>query len=803
MSDYLDPNNEELLKDFYLEAEMQVDTFEQNLLVLENNPDNSDAVDEIFRAAHTLKGGAGTVQMGELAEFTHVCEDALDEIRNGKVSVTGELVDLLLNAIDVIKAMLEERKEGGVYQEDTSALKSALKSYIEGGAAPKAGSPDTGASDTPSAPAADDAGEPEISEYEMLEMKEAAGPDKSLLRIDVHLNPDNPMNTVGGIQVFAALKNIGEVLKTEPDFDTLYGDNFFPVVTYFVATDEDHDSIEPRITIPDVVTEIIVTDLEGSGKKKSPGKDAGKGAASKPEESREAAAPKAAPPAESSGSDSGSAAGESEPSAEGEGSEAKAGKEAAKNAENEIRKQRQTGSILRVDSRRIDNLLNLVSEAVITKAAFNQISNHFGEVLGDLQNTQSQYRDSIREMFEKLPEYFESIQNGRSVKAVKKEISDSFGELFTLFDPFENRLKGTIGNFRNTSQSLARTTSELQEGVMQIRMVPISQIFSRFPRLVRDVSRSLDKKINLVIEGEETELDKSVIDDLLDPLIHCVRNSIDHGIEKPSERMKAGKGEEGTVLLKASNEGNMIVIEIEDDGKGINVEAIHKKAVDRGVIHPSKQLSDVEAFNLIFDPGFSTAKEVTNISGRGVGLDVVKKQIEKLNGNVTVWSEEGKGTKFTIKLPLTLAIIQGLLVKVGTEVYAIPITSVMDSHRIRPSEIRMIDNYEVFNVRDDVVSLIRLNRLFGIPSEEEREYHFVVIVGSGDKKMGLIVDALIGEEDVVIKPLRDRYTNSPGIAGATILGDGTVSLIIDVSQLLDLGLKQEKEQRRKRETTIM
>jgi two-component system chemotaxis sensor kinase CheA len=242
----------------------------------------------------------------------------------------------------------------------------------------------------------------------------------------------------------------------------------------------------------------------------------------------------------------------------------------------------------------------------------------------------------------------------------------------------------------------------------------------------------------------------------------------------------------------------MIVIEIADDGAGIDVERIRTKAIEKGLIHPSKALTEVEAFNLVFEPGFSTAKEVTNISGRGVGLDVVRRQIEKLNGNVTIWSKPGEGTRFTIKLPLTLAIIQGLLVRVGTEIYAIPITSVLESHRIKPEEIKVIDNYEVFNVREDVISLLRLGTLFRINSDESGEYNFVVIVGSGDKKMGLMVDSLIGEEDVVIKPLKDRYTNSPGIAGATILGDGKVSLIIDVSQLLDLSVRKEQEARQNR-----
>ncbi|MDR2102713.1 MAG: chemotaxis protein CheA, partial [Treponema sp.] len=424
------------------------------------------------------------------------------------------------------------------------------------------------------------------------------------------------------------------------------------------------------------------------------------------------------------------------------------------------------------------------------------------DLVNELHSLETIYRDKIKNLFDSLPDHLESIQGGQSIKDIRKKISEEYGDIFSLFDGFETSVKTNVGKFRSTSQNLGRITGELQEGVMRIRMVPISQIFSRFPRLVRDLSKSLNKKINLVIEGEETELDKSVIEDLLDPIMHSVRNSIDHGIESQEERRAAGKPEEGMVLLKAANEGNMIIIEISDDGKGIDVEAVKNKAVERGLISPNKVLTDVEAFNLIFEAGFSTAKTITSISGRGVGLDVVRRQIEKLNGTVTVSSERGKGTKFTIKLPLTLAIIQGLLVRVGTEIYSIPITSVIESLRLKPEDIRMIDNYEVFNIRNDVISLLRLNRLFGIKTEEHQDYNFVVIVGTAEKKMGFMVDSLIGEEDVVIKPLRDQYTNSPGIAGASILGDGSVSLIIDVGQLLELGLRKEMEQRRVREAAI-
>jgi len=792
MSDYLDPANEELLKDFFAEAELQVDLLEQNILVLENNPHDRDAVDEIFRAAHTLKGAAATVQMQELTEFTHLVEDVLDSIRSNELDVEGEVVDTLLGAIDVVKEMLSARLKGQVYTEDISGTVDVLRGYLQKAKQPGkavAQSPAKAADKPPARAAASrppqtstgsrsrtpTAAAGDLTEYEVLELQNSAGQDRTVFRVRVHFNKDNPMNTVGGIQVFAALKSLGTILKTIPEFDRLYEDTFFPVVDYFLAATEGGRKVAERITLPDVTTDVSVEQIVGPSES---------GSAGEPE-----VAPVQLPEAPQM-----SATVATVPEAD-EGADPAA-------RDSEAKKPVVMGSVLRVDSRRIDDLLNLVSETVITKASFNQIANQFSENFGALQNAETSFRNSLKELFDSLPDYLKSIQDGGSVKDIKREILSRYGELFNLFDPFHSSLKSTVAKFRSTSQNLGRISGDLQEGVMRIRMVPISQIFSRFPRLVRDLSRSLKKKVQLVIEGEDTELDKSVIEDLLDPLIHCVRNSIDHGIEDPAARTEAGKTEEGRLLLRATNEGNMIIIEISDDGKGIDVEAVKKKAISRGLIHPSKALSDVEAFNLIFQPGFSTAATVTNISGRGVGLDVVKKQIDKLNGTVSVSSERGIGTRFIIKIPLTLAIIQGLLVRVGDEIYAIPITSVIESHRIRPSEIKMIDNYEVFNVREDVISLLRLNRLFRIPSDEQKDFYFVVIVGSGDRKMGLIVDRLIGEEDVVIKPLRDHYTNSPGIAGANITGDGTVSLIIDVSQLLELGLQREREERRKRQTTI-
>ncbi|MDR2792552.1 MAG: chemotaxis protein CheA [Treponema sp.] len=794
MSDYLDPNNEELLKDFFSEAQMQVDTLEQNILVIETEGANKDAVDEIFRAAHTLKGGSATVEFMELSHFTHMVEDVLDAIRSDQLQVNEDVVDTLLTGIDVIKAMLEQRMNGSVYQENTATIEEKLEALIpkskKGGAKPQP-APAPVAVPAPTVPAVRAVASKNttaLTEEELNELKDSTEGGLSIFRVSVKFDENSLMNTVGGIQVYAALKGDGTILKTVPEFEALYEDNFFPVVDYYVSTDRKPDELKRHVVLPDVslgaeVTNISDLMLAEKAKTVSAPKPAAiapvqQAAAPVAAASVPTAQPAASTPAALNATQTGAAA-----------DAKKAGKEA--------------GSILRVDSKRIDDLLNLVSETVITKATFNQINNQFNDLLTELHTLEGTYRDKIKTLFDKLPDYLESIQQGgKTIKDIRKEISEEYGDMFTLFDGFETSVKNNIAKFRSTSQNLGRITGELQEGVMRIRMVPISQIFSRFPRLVRDLSKSLNKKINLVIEGEETELDKSVVEDLLDPIMHSVRNSLDHGIEAPAERKAAGKPEEGMVLLKATNEGNMIVIEIADDGKGIDVEGVKAKAIEKGLINPNKVLSDVEAFNLIFEPGFSTAKSITSISGRGVGLDVVRRSIEKLNGTVTVNSERGKGTKFTIKLPLTLAIIQGLLVRVGSEIYSIPITSVIESLRIKPEDIKMIDNYEVFNIRNDVVSLLRLNRLFGIRTEEKQEYNFIVIVGTAEKKMGFMVDSLIGEEDVVIKPLRDQFTNSPGIAGASILGDGSVSLIIDVSQLLELGLRKEMEQRQIREASM-
>lgn len=791
MSDYLDSTNEELLKDYFSESEMMVDNLESNILAIENDPNNHDAIDEIFRAAHTLKGNSATVEFSEIAHFAHTMEDLLDEVRSDKIKVTEDIVDTLLTALDVIKAMLEERKNGSVYGESVDEITEKIKAMIAGsGGAPKAATapaPQTAPAPAAAAPAPAASGSAptvNLSEYELVELKQGCAPGQQLWSVAVTFDESNPMNSVGGIQVFAALKACGTVLKTIPDFDALYEDEFHKDVIYFVASNNTGEQLEDTAFLDDVTLSVDAQNLDNAV-----ASDSGAPAAPAP------VAPQPAPVAEAP-APAAPAAPVPQPAAAAPAAEApkkEASKPAAKTAPATGHAQQST--ILRVDSKRVDNLMNLVSETVITKASFNQSQQQFADMLIQFQNLDSSYKEKIRRMFEQLPQYLEEIQNGVAVKDIKANITNDFGDIATFFDAFENRFKDLNSKFHSSTQNLGRITGELQEGIMKIRMVPISQVFDRFPRVVRDLQKDLGKKVNLILEGEDTELDKTVVDDLMDPIMHCVRNSVDHGIESPEVRKNAGKDETGTVLLKAANEGNSIVIDVVDDGGGINAEKVKKKAIDKGLIHPSKVLSDQEAAQLIFLPGFSTAEKITNVSGRGVGLDVVKTMIEKLNGTIQVTSEHGKGSKFSIRLPLTLAIIQGLLVRVGREVYSIPIASVIESVRVKKSEINTIDNHEVLNVRNEVISVLRLSRLFNIRTNEDGEYCFVVIVGSQDKKIGVMVDNLIGEEDVVIKPLRDQFTQSPGISGASILGDGSVSLIIDVTQLLELGVRQEMQAR--------
>lgn len=787
MSDYFDSDNEELLKDFFMEAEQQIEKLEQNILAMESDSSDSDAIDEIFRAAHTLKGGAATVHMMELAEFTHAVEDLLDGIRSGVCQVTGDVVDKLLQALDVIKAMLTERQNGNIYNEDVTTLKEQLRGFLgDKKPATKAAKPAAAPVQVQAVPTQSDP-LPKMTQEDIQEMLVLIEGDQQVYRIRVEFDESNPMNSVGSIQVFAVVKRLGQVLRTMPDFDALYEDEFHPFVDYYLLTTEPVDVLKQKSQVSDVTLSVDVTNINDLPINSSAAQQSEP--VSVPVQPTQSSQPMEELPVGMRESSVPVAAAEKPVD----------GKPVYKAAH---KKQEPQAQILRVDSRRIDSLLNLVSELVITKGGFNQAMAHMATIFSSFQHTRTQLTSVMKDLSSDIPMLVsQALKGSTTVSEIRKDLDARFASVFASLEAFESQVKGSSGKVNTITGDLGRITGELHEGVLKIRMVPVDQVFQRFPRLVRDLSKSLNKNVKLDIVGGETEMDKTVTEELVDPLMHCVRNSMDHGIETPEERIAAGKAPVGHLTLRASNQGNMVVIEIIDDGKGINAEAVRAKAIERGIITANKNISENEIFSLIMEPGFSTAQKITNISGRGVGLDVVRRSIEKLNGEVNISSVWGQGTTFTIKLPLTLAIVQGLLVRVGHNVYAIPITSVLESFRVKKEELNILDGSEVFDVREDVVSIIRLSRVFGIKSEENLSSHYLVLVGTEEKKVGLLVDELIGEEDVVIKPLKDRYTGSQGIAGATILGDGTVSLIIDVSQLLLLGIKQGLVQQDKQPAT--
>jgi two-component system chemotaxis sensor kinase CheA len=793
MSDFID---EELLKEWFEEAYELIDKIEESLLVLESNTSDSEAIDSLFRAAHTLKGGSATVQFLEISHFTHTMEDAMDEIRNGAVKVSSGIVDVLLRALDIIKEMVAARAQSNVYSEnfdetlnelkkiaehsvdETPQKKTSTQNIIEKEEVVVEKKEETANCDEIF----------EFGEYDLMEIKQGNTENLPMWQVTVEFNEDNPMRTVGGIQVFTSLRDAGTVLKTVPDFDSLYSDEFYQSVIYIVATSESKERLQEMIELPDMTKEINILpfsiDNIDSAEQEVPAvetqvtpqkvdiKDVLSMYIENTEEEPVSAVAEVAKDVKRNQDEV----------------KKKTSASAIKDTKNVA------SSVLRVDSSRIDELLNLVSEIVINKATFNQLAIKYYESIETFSTMMNVFKDKNKH-FSGLLAHNTGSNN---IESLKNEYQKDIAAFTTQFDSFLNGYKEIVEKFRSTSQSLDRISSDLREGVMRVRMIQIKQVFSRFPRLVRDLSRDLHKEIDLVMEGEETEVDKAMLDDLSDPLIHMIRNAVDHGMETPEERLAAGKSVPGMVKLKAANEGNLISIYISDDGRGINPESVRKRAIERKIISADKQLSEQDTFALLFEPGFSTADKITSVSGRGVGLDVVKKNIEKMSGTVRITSVPGKGTTFIIKLPLTLAIIQGLMVRVQSEIYVLPISSVIESIRISPQEIKSIDNYEVINVRNEVLSLLRLSRLFNLKKSEDLESYFVVIVGINDKKMGLLVDSLIGEEDIVIKPLKDKYTSTPGIAGATVLGDGTVSLILDVSQIVELGMKQEQENQQNR-----
>ena len=695
------------LEIFIDETKEHLQTLSDQLMILEQEPENMDTINEIFRAAHSLKGMAGTMGYKRMQRLTHDMENVFQEIRSGNMKVQPELVDVLFRGLDALEGylanILESADEGTEENED---IINTLNEIVEKGTGKASQTPAAASQETPkqeetAVPAGGALYESiTISDYEINTFEKAKEQNLNILGITVYLEESCLLKAARAFLVFKALEELGEVMKAVPDVQDIEDEKFDMNFSLVYFTKESPEKIKAAIENVSEVKEAIVGEfkLPESGADKSEEKTSQEEEKKKEKPAKQASA----------------TAVKNEPK-----------KEAAKKSEKKNVKPA-VGRTVRVDIEKLDVLMNLVSELIIAKNGLVSISSN-------AQNTRND--NSFNEQIE----YLESV------------------------------------------------TTNLHESVMKVRMVPIESVVNRFPRMIRDLSKKLDKKMELHMSGEDTELDRTVIDEIGDPLQHLLRNSADHGLESNEERLALGKSEVGNIWLNAYQDGNNVNIEVRDDGAGINIEKVKNKALEKGTITPEQAevMTDKEIIDLLFQPSFSTAEKITDISGRGVGLDVVKTKIEGLGGNIECRSVEGEGSSFIIHLPLTLAIIQALMVELGDEKYAIPLGSIQTIEDVAISDIKYVQTKEVINLRGTVIPLIRLDQILDVESTlEDSESLTVVIVKKGDKQAGLVVDNLIGQQEVVIKSIGSYINCSKIISGATILGDGEIALILEVNTLV-------------------
>ena len=686
------------LEIFLDESNEHLQTLSDQLIILEKEPDNKDVINEIFRAAHSLKGMAGTMGYKRMQNLTHDMENVFSEVRNGNMEVNSNLVDVLFQCLDALETYVDnirETQDEGT--DDNEPIIKALNAFIasegKGNAAPAAKKEEASAATASAAPA-DDKDMP-LADFEKNAVNEALKKNLHVYKIKVSVDENCILKAARAFLVFKNLEGHGDIIKSEPSVQDIEDEKFDFDFSIIVVTEEKYDNI---IALIKNVSEI---------------KDAAGQEITQPfpeEQTEEAKEEK------------------KETSAVSQTAKPAAAKPAAKKPTSTGKTSGSVSHTVRVDIEKLDVLMNLVSELIIAKNGLVSASHVEGDEAA-----------ALNQSFTEQIEYLE------------------------------------------------RVTTNLHESVMKVRMMPIESVFSRFPRMIRDLNKKLGKKMELYMSGEDTELDRTVIDEIGDPIMHLLRNSADHGLESAEIRKERGKSEVGSIFLDAFQEGNNVVIEVRDDGNGIDTEKVKAKAVEKGTITQEQAdvMTDKEAIDLLFRPSFSTAEKVTDVSGRGVGLDVVKSKIEALGGDVEVKTKYGEGSTFSIRLPLTLAIIQALMVKLGDEKYAISLGSIETIEDIPVSDIKYVHAKEVIHLRGNVIPLIRLRDLLDVPGEpEESENITVVVVRKGDKQAGLVVDSLIGQMEIVIKSLGKYIRINKMISGATILGDGSVALIIDANTLV-------------------
>jgi two-component system chemotaxis sensor kinase CheA len=671
----MDLNMGQYLNLFIEESNEHLQNMNDILLELEKDTENISLINELFRITHTLKGMSGTMGFTNMADLTHEMENVLDGVRNHRIQLNENIIDVLFECFDALDEIVSYIVENGKELDYKNVeLIEKLKGIVDKGGISKSSNLHAKTEDR------------SLDTYVLNVIEEARKKGLNAFNISITLSPDCMLKSARAFVIINTLDAMGDIVYSNPSTEDIEDERFDLGFSLILITNTEKEILLEQLNN---ISEVEQVEIELIGNDKN-------------QEVHET---------------------EKEDKNNNESTAVREQKFVDKKFDDKdkITKVNRVGKTVRVDIDRLDNLMNLASELIIIKNRMD-----------DLSGTSN-----------------------------KEEMLQAI-------------------------ESLERITTNLHNAVMKVRMVPIERVFNRFPRMVRDLSKELNKKVKLQMYGENTEVDRTVIDEIGDPLVHLIRNSLDHGIEFPEERIRLGKPEEGNLILKAYPDGNNVVIEVSDDGSGIDFEKVKKKSIEKGLIteEEAKNITENELVNILFEPGFSTSNEITEISGRGVGLDVVKNKIESINGTIELESQKNKGTKFTIRIPLTLAIIQALLVKLRDEIYAIPLSSIIEIIIVKKDNIRNIHDQEIMLYRGKTIPIVRLDKLMGLESDDLLDEYIAVVVRKGEKLAVLLVDSLIGQQEIVIKPLGKYLSFIKHFSGATILGNGDVSLILDVNSLV-------------------
>jgi len=709
---------EELEKVFIDEAFEMLQLFDSRVLELEKDYTNTKAINEAFRAVHTMKGGAASMGYTTLEKISHAIEDLLDLVRSNKLVITKDMVSILLKCSGLIEKLLSNISNQTPISEelenDINDSISAIKKYIGEDSQTQANhGKDENIIENKEVQTSVDVSRI-VSDY--------ISKGKKVFSLKFTFKEDSPLKELGILQVLSILKDAAEVIDSNPPIDEVYS-KFFKNISVVISTDNIEKTLE-RVRIKDIVEEIQSTEIKGAIEQEN------KKDKSQPQE-----------------------------------------EETMKTA------------IIRIESNKIDSLMNSLGELVVTRSNINQNVS----LISSLVNRVSEvYGDNVKDMKTIASEIIFAIKSGETREEVIVSLVDSLSENVEKLENLSSVVLDIKSKFEDLSNSIRlfnNISIELQEKITDLRLIPIDYLFSRLPRFVRETADMMGKEVNLIIKGQDTKLDKSVIDEVFDPIVHLIRNSIDHGIESKEERMKLGKSPKGNIIVEAFNEGNSVIIRVKDDGRGIDFEKIKKKGIEKGLIKDGIDYSKEQLLSLIFLPGFSTKDEVSNISGRGVGMDIVKAKVEKLRGSISISTSEGKGTVFLIKLPLTVAIMKVLMFDIKGIIFAVPVNSIEEAITIRKSDVTKFENRSIIKIRDEVIRIYSFREIYFDEVLDKEELDVLVCSYLG-KKYAFSVDKFLGEEDIFIRPIDTTLVPPPGIVSATILGNGKIGYVIDIGNLI-------------------